>query len=399
MKTETLARALQRYETAPHLVFWETTKACSLACRHCRASAQTGPAPGELTGEEGRALIDQIAAFEGAPPILVFTGGDCLERADLLELIDYARAAGLRLGVAPSVTERLSDEALDRLYEHGVRALSLSLDGARADFHDGLRGVPGHHQATLDAIERVVAKGFRVQVNTTVMASNVDQLAAVAHLLAERRVGIWEVFFLIEVGRGTALEALSAAQAEEVCHFLADVAERGMVVRTVEAPFYRRVLEERRLHPDEDPRDWAPVGRLYQSLRDELGELSVSVARHPGTLATGDGRGIVFVGHDGEVHASGFLPVSLGNVREVDLGEIYARHPMMVALRAGELGGACGSCAERRLCGGSRARAWATGGDPLGADPSCLVSAGRHGAVGIAAGPARSRVAPTREAP
>ena len=105
MRDETLQRALKRYDLSPHLVFWETTKACSLACRHCRASAQTEALPGELSTDEGRDLIDQIAAMEGAIPILVFTGGDCFERADLESLVGYARSRGVRVGIAPSVTK------------------------------------------------------------------------------------------------------------------------------------------------------------------------------------------------------------------------------------------------------------------------------------------------------
>jgi radical SAM protein len=375
VKSETLDHTLARYEVAPHLVFWETTKACSLACRHCRASAQTGPAPGELTTAEGHALVDQVAALPGAPATLVFTGGDCLERADLLELVDHAREAGLRLGLAPSVTPRLTDEALDELYAHGVRAVSISLDGDRAAFHDALRGVPGHFEATLDALGRLVARGFRVQVNTTVMASNATQLAGVVRRLVELGVSIWEVFFLIEVGRGTHLEALSADRAEEICHFLADVAALGMVVRTVEAPFYRRVLRERAEHVGEDLLTWVPsLDGLYRELRRGLAGIEPISTRRPATLATGDGRGVVFVAHDGDVLASGFLPVSLGNVRERDLAEIYAAHPTMVALRSGLLAGPCGLCEDRLLCGGSRARAFAASGDPLGSDPACRLA-------------------------
>lgn len=373
MKQETLARALRRYERAPHLVFWETTKACSLACRHCRASAQPGPSPGQLTTAQGRALLEQVSGFEGPAPIVVFTGGDCLARPDIFELIGHATGLGLRVGVAPSVTERLTTETLTRLFGLGVRALSISLDGAGPPSHDGLRGVPGHFERTVAALETARGLGFRLQVNTTVMAGNAHELADVLSLLRRVGVSIWEVFFLVGVGRGADVAEVSARDAEDVCHFLVDATHYGVTVRTVEGPFFRRVQAERAIAGG-DPRAWFELGALYGALRARLDREppAGSKAAASSTLATGDGRGVIFVGHDGAVHASGFLPVVLGNVTREGLAEVYAHHPVLAALRAGALEGVCGTCEYSRLCGGSRARAYARRGRVLGDDPACV---------------------------
>jgi radical SAM protein len=386
MREETLNRALRRYDTAPHLVFWETTKACSLACRHCRASAQPGPSPGELTTDQGRELLDQVAALEGARPIVVFTGGDCLARPDIFELVGYAHGLGLRLGVAPSVTERLTRESLARLYGLGVRALSISLDGAGPATHDGLRGIPGHFDQTVAVIETALELGFRVQVNTTVMECNAHELADVLSLLRRVGVSIWEVFFLVGVGRGTGVAEVSARDAEDVCHFLVDATGYGVTVRTVEGPFFRRVQAERACLGDGDPRAAFELGALYDSLRARLDRETGRTPRPAasGTLATGDGRGVIFVGHDGEVHASGFLPLALGNVTSESLGALYAHHPLLLALRAGALEGACGACGYARLCGGSRARAYARRGRVLGDDPACVRTPTRPVVAGVA---------------
>src|ERR1019366_3978968 len=110
--------------------------------------------------------------MDGASPILVFTGGDCLAREDLSELITYARTRGLRLGVAPSVTERLTRGALEALYALGVRSISISLDGSTPTSHDALRGIEGHFDETIAALNMMRDIGFRVQVNTTVMKRN-----------------------------------------------------------------------------------------------------------------------------------------------------------------------------------------------------------------------------------
>ena len=373
MREQALNHALTRYESTPHLVFWEMTKACGLACRHCRASAQTTPLPGELSTAQGRDLIDQIASMPGHPPILILTGGDCFTRPDLEELVEYARDSHVRVGVAPSVTDLLTREAMERLYARGVRSVSISLDGACAETHDGIRGIPGHFERTLAALDMLAEMGFRLQVNTTVMNRNAIELAGVLRLLEEHGVSVWEVFFLVGVGRGAELSEVTPAQAEDVCHFLVDATGRGLTVRTVEAPFFRRVQAERREAPG-DPRDHFRLGPLYEDLAAEMSTLSApqAPATKSHSLATGDGRGIVFVGYDGEVHASGFLPHGLGNVREMSLADIYSGHEVLTTIRSGSLEGECGRCDYQRLCGGSRARAFAHFGRVLAEDPACV---------------------------
>jgi len=375
VREETLNRALGRYEQSPHLVFWETTKACSLACRHCRASAQTEALAGELSTEEGCRLIDQIAAMPGMSPILVFTGGDCFAREDLSQLIGYARDRKIRVGIAPSVTDRLTRERMEELFGLGVRSVSISLDGSNANSHDSLRGIPGHFDKTLEALRMMRDMGFRLQVNTTVMKGNALEMAQILALLDDVGVSIWEVFFLVGVGRGVQIQEVGPEVAEDVCHFLADAANFGMTVRTVEAPFYRRVLAQREKFGVDDLHSHFALGETYNSLRADMDRLGLFARRQdhgPSTLATGDGRGIIFVGYDGDVHASGFLPVSLGNVRTEALGSIYTENPLLTSLRAGMLEGECGRCDFRRLCGGSRARAFARTGRVLADDPSCI---------------------------
>lgn len=374
MRDETLTKALNRYDQSPHLVFWETTKACSLACRHCRASAQTSPLPGELTNDQGHDLIDQIADMAGAPPILVFTGGDCFARSDLDDLISYAQSRSVRVGVAPSVTDLLTRERMEKMYELGVRSISISLDGANAESHDSLRGIPGHFAKTLDALRMMRDMGFRLQVNTTVMKANALELAQIYGLLRDVGVSIWEVFFLVGVGRGVQIQEVEPEVAEDVCHFLVDTTMYGMTVRTVEGPFYRRVQSERAEFGSDDLRSHFTLGDTYDSLRRDLDAMDLPTEHGPrgSTLATGDGRGIVFVGYDGEVHASGFLPIGLGNVTSESLGSIYTTNPLLTTLRAGLLEGECGRCDHRRLCGGSRARAFARTGHVLADDPSCI---------------------------
>jgi len=174
------------YAQRPMLVFWETTRACLLACAHCRASATAAALPGELSTAEGKELIDQVAGFGRPYPILVLTGGDCLLREDIFELVDYAKGLGIPVALSPSVTPILDAEMVQKIVDSGVKAVSISLDGSSAEEH------------------------------------------------------------------------------EDICNFLFDASQYGFIVRTVEAPFFRRIVNRRIAG---DP---APETNLYRSIRQDI---------------------------------------------------------------------------------------------------------------------------------
>ncbi len=367
MTAPTLQRSKVDYGQRPMLVFWETTRACQVACRHCRASALTHGLPGELTRAEGRDLIDQVAGFGRPYPILVLTGGDCLLREDLFDLVEHATSLGVPVALSPSVTPMLTSAMVARIAASGVKAVSISLDGATATTHEGVRAIDHHFEDTLAAIRALVGAGLTVQVNTTVMRENLHELADVAALVHETGAHIWEVFFLVQVGRGVVSGAISPDEHEDVCHFLVDASQYGFTLRTVEAPFFRRVVTERRAGGA------VPSTGVYRALSQRLTEvLGPPVSRSTAhTAATRDGKGILFVAHDGEVYPAGFLPVGLGNLRDQPLHEIYRDNALLRQIRAAEFTGRCGACEYADLCGGSRARAYAATGDALAADPAC----------------------------
>jgi radical SAM protein len=313
-------------------------------------------------------LIDQIIEFGEPYPALLLTGGDPLMRDDIFDLIAHARKRGIYTAVAASITPLLDDSRIGLLRDLGVEIISVSLDGATAAIHDRIRNIPGTFDATLLAIEAAKRAGMRLQVNSTVMKSNLLGLADIFHLIKQRGAVAWEAFFLIRTGRGSSLENPEPSECEEVAHFLYDATRYGIPVRTSEAPHFRRVFIQRQAGAE------PPKGGLYALLSKRLLELE-GEPLNPAALrlnATGDGRGIVFVAHDGEVYPSGFFPSSLGNVKQGRLRSIYTEHPLLVGLRTpGNLKGRCGLCEHKVLCGGSRSRAYAEFGDPYQEDPAC----------------------------
>ena len=162
------------FDERPFLAIWEVTQACDLACVHCRASAQPNRHPMELSTEEGKQLIDQIAALQ--VPVFVLTGGDPIKRPDLFELIAHARKVGVRVSLTPSATPLLTRDVVFRLKEAGLARMAVSMDGACAETHDAFRGLSGSFARTLDAVRWANEAGLPVQINTTFSRRNIGEL-------------------------------------------------------------------------------------------------------------------------------------------------------------------------------------------------------------------------------
>lgn len=328
------------FNRSPLIVIWEITRACPLACVHCRAEAQPLRHPDELSFEEGCRLMDQAKAMD--VPIFVLTGGDPLSRPDFFDLIAYGQKIGLRVSTSPSGTRRVTVRSMQRAKAAGCPRVAISLDGATPLVHDAFRGVRGQWAMTMDAIRNARTAGLEVQIGTTVTRRTVRDLPAIVDLLVhEIEPKMWNVFFLVPVGRGQAEDMLSPEEHEEVLKWLWDVAKRvPFAVKTTEAPFFRRI-----------------------ALQDEA---------KPVGFGVGDGKGFVFISHVGDICPSGFLEVAGGNIRQHRLADVYQNHPLFRDLRdPSKLKGRCGACEYKAICGGSRARAWAVTGDWLETDPAC----------------------------
>jgi AdoMet-dependent heme synthase len=343
------------FSKTPMLVYWEVTQACGLACKHCRAEAMPQSHPLELTTGEGQALLRQVIAFSTPFPHVILTGGDPLRRNDIYSLIEYAREIGLEISITPSATPHLTDAAISRLKEHGVQSLGLSVDGSCAARHDAIRGIPGTFDRTIEAARHAGRIGLPIQINTLVSDETADDLPALYELLRTNfPVMRWSLFFLISVGRGRALNAVSPQRGEDIMNWMLDlVPSAPFAVKTTEAPSYRRIAMKR----------MRSAGIAASEIK------STSVYKG---FQIRDGHGIVFVSHLGDVYPSGFLPLRYGNIRSDSLVEIYRDSPSFGGFHSPDtFHGKCGQCEFRHICGGSRARAFAHTGDALGSDPFC----------------------------
>ena len=348
------------FDQAPFLTIWEVTRACALVCHHCRAAAEDRRDPRELNTDEGRSLVAAIADM--GTRVVIFTGGDPLQRDDLELLIRHAKGLGLRVGTIPAETLRLTRDRIRSIAEAGLDQIAFSLDGSRPELHDGLRGIPGCFDLAMRAVAWAHDLRLPVQINTVVCARTYDDLPEIAQLVRDLRAVFWEVFLLVPTGRGAQLEGLTAHQVEEMFAFLyAQSMSAPFLIKITEAPHYRRYLRQ---HPPPASTSPRPHGS-----RVGLSPWPVNA-----------GKGFCFIDHVGEVYPSGFLPISAGNVRTTPLATIYRHSELFRSLRdPNRLRGRCGRCEFRSECGGSRSRAYALSGDVFAEDPWCAYDPPSHG--------------------
>jgi radical SAM protein len=350
------------FDKAPFTIAWEITRACAFACKHCRADAQHGRDPLELTTQEGFQLIDRLAEF--GSPILIFTGGDPMMRRDLYELIAYSTEKGLRCSLTPTATSLPTVERLQQVKEAGIRRIALSLDAPSSQVHDEFRQVKGSWDRTMRILHNADKIGLSVQVNTTVSTFNHLLLPEMVPFVEEVGAVQWSVFFLVPTGRAQAKWLITAEEHERLFNWLYDLSvDAPFDIKATAAPMYRRVAIQRRKAEMKDGQAVTFQGAGFQ-YADGL---------HRPTKGVNDGNGFMFISHLGEIMPSGFLPISAGDVRNDDVVDVYRNASIFRDLRDySKLKGKCGICDFRDVCGGQRGRAFGITGDYLETDPSCL---------------------------
>ncbi len=335
------------------LIAWEITRSCNLACKHCRAEARLKPYPGELSTEEAKALIDTFP--ETGNPIIIFTGGEPLLRADVFELAAYATAKGLRCVMAPNGT-LIDEKNTLKMVESGIQRCSISIDGPDAKSHDEFRGVPGAFNASMRGIEHLKNAGIEFQINTTVTKGNLAHFKEIFHLAENLGAAAWHIFLLVPTGRGASLgsEVISAKEYEDVLNWFYDFRKQTkMQLKATCAPHYHRILRQRAKE------DGTPV------TFENFGLDAVS----KGCLG---GTGFCFISHTGQVQPCGYLELDCGNVRTTPFPKIWAESKQFKELRdQKKYTGKCAVCEYFRFCGGCRARAYTMNKSYLAEEPLC----------------------------
>ncbi len=358
------------------LVFWESTKACNLSCKHCRAVPRKQLGPTELRTAEAFNLIDQIA--EVAKPVFVLSGGEPLFRPDLFDIGAYGVESGFRMALATNgtlVTERVAAHIADT----GFSRVAISLDGAVPATHDRFRGLPGSHALALRGLRNLRDEGVSVQINSTIAQHNVTELPALLDLALEIGADALHLFMLVPVGCGLEIapsEMLPAGEYERVLHWFDEQSKTCPIdLKATCAPHYYRIraqrLESDRRNGDMSGTFIAP-GTRAKAAPSLLG--GGAHGQHLSAMTRGclAGTAVCFISNEGDVYPCGYLPVSAGSTRTQHFKDIWNDSSVFQQLRnPNALEGKCGECRYQSLCGGCRARAYAATGSFLAEEPFC----------------------------
>ena len=347
------------------IVVWNTTRSCNLHCIHCYSSSDDADYPGELTTDEAKGLMDQLADY-GAPVVL-FSGGEPLMRHDLYQVIGYAVMKGLRTVMSTNGT-LLNNIALNNLRAVGLSQIGISLDGV-GEVNDRFRGRKGAFEDALGGIRRSLAAGFRTSLRLTLTSHNAHQLDEIFDLVEAEGIPRVCIYHLAYAGRGGKL--LSA----DLDHQAARAAMDRIFARTRD--FAERGLDIEVLTVDNHTDGVYLYQRLAEEDPERAREVYALLARNGGNSS---GRGIASVDNVGNVHGDQFWwHYSFGNVKERPFGEIWedTSDPLMRGLkdRRGLLKGRCGRCSFVDLCNGNlRIRAETAYGDVWAEDPACYLT-------------------------
>lgn len=338
------------------LVAWEITRSCNLSCVHCRASAERGPYPDELTTEECKGVLDEIASF--SDPIIIFTGGEPLLRNDIFEILSHGKKIGLKMVIA--VNGLLLDEATaQKLLDHAIQRVSISLDGATVKTHDTFRNVPGAFEGAIRGIKAAKKVGLPFQINSTITKLNIDEIPDILELAVEMGAVAHHIFLLVPTGRGKELEEqeIPAEEYERTLNWFYEQRDKVPIqLKATCAPHYYRILRQRAAEEGQE----------------------VSFETHGMDALTRGclgGTSFCFISHVGQLSPCGYLELNCGNVRKEGFRKAWEESQIFNELRDfRKYKGKCGGCRYLKVCGGCRARAYAQTGDYLAEEPYCIYS-------------------------
>jgi len=346
----------QQKQYLPRLIAWEITRSCYLDCIHCRAAARFGPYPNELTTEEIFRTLENIAAF--AKPIIILTGGDPMIRTDVFDIARFGTELGLRMVMSPC-GKLITEETAQKMVDCGIKRISISIDGATAESHDNFRRVPGAFADAMQGIHAARKVGLEFQINTTVTKHNLQELPQILDLAVELGAVAFNPFLLVPTGRGKELaeQEITPQEYEQVLNWIYEQHDHlSIQFKPTCAPHYYRIFRQREKAKG---RSVTPKTHGFDAM----------------TKGCMGGQSFAFISHLGKVQICGFLETECGDIRAAnyDFQHIWHTSPVFLQVRdIDNYHGRCGYCEYRKVCGGCRARAFATTGDYLDEEPYCV---------------------------
>jgi 12,18-didecarboxysiroheme deacetylase len=347
------------------VVVWNVTRRCNLRCVHCYAHAGEEAGTDELSTEQGKALLDDLAAF--GVPVVLFSGGEPLVRKDLPELASHAVGKGMRAVISTNGT-LITAPVARTLKQIGLSYVGISLDGMQ-EVNDRFRAVPGAFRMALDGIRHCQAAGIKVGLRFTINRFNVQEIPAIFTLIEAMDIPRVCFYHLVYAGRGSGLvkDDLSIEDSRRTLDLIID--------------------HTRRLHALGKPKEVLTVDNhadgpyIYLRMLKEDPERAKEVMELlKWNEGNNSGRGIGCVSWDGSVHADQFWRhYSFGNVKERPFSTIWmdTSNPLMAKLKEKQkhVTGRCAECRWLDICGGNfRVRAEAVFGDVWAPDPACYLT-------------------------
>ncbi|MDO9556400.1 MAG: heme b synthase [Coriobacteriia bacterium] len=339
---------------APRIIAWEITRSCNLSCAHCRAAAEFGHYEGELSLDEIKSTIDDIVTITN--PIIILTGGEPLMRPDIWEIIDYAHEKGAMPVIGTNAT-LITDDIAEKMAEHRIPRISVSIDFPDAEGHDAFRGQPGAFDLSIAGIKMAKAHGVGVQINMTVTTLNYQKIEEVHDLAESLGVDAFHIFMLVPTGRGEDLldKELPPEEYEKVLEWAYERQKTSPLhFKPTDAPHYYRIIRQK------------AKAEGKKVTREEYGLDAMT----RGCLG---GITFCFISHIGDIQPCGYFDMQLGNVKEQPFSQIWTESRVFNELRDYSLlKGKCGACEYKAVCGGCRARALSVTGDYLAEEPYCV---------------------------
>ncbi len=340
----------------PYLVSYAITRKCNLKCKHCYSDAIDKPAPDELLTREAKKLLDDIASW--GVRLLIMDGGEPLCRDDFFEIAGYASDIGLKVVLGSNGTF-IDVETARRIKEVGIKAVQISIDGARAETHDLFRGENGAFYKAMQGVKACKEVGLSFQFGMVIRKQTLNEIPDMLRLAVKNGAIAAEFFDLVAVSRvkrECPEEVLTRGERKKIMEWLTE-AQRNclIIIRVPGCPMYPLILKEKNIKPKYFSTDTLQRIPYYDR-----------------GCAAGMPNGYITILPNGDVIPCMLLQVRLGNIRKDSIVKIWNESPILLKLRSRNLlKGECGRCSYRDICAGCRGRAYEETGNMLASDPGC----------------------------